>query len=204
MPLYPQPVSPLPVNPPLYRTEWDLGTTPAGGPYYALQVKPYTSTRPNNTGVFYNYPYTISEGEEIYANQWAYLRDLISQERVRRGRTAYTNANIAQNKRIEDTDYNGMRTALNVTSTPGPDKAYEPSGTVNETTYPVAPVPSLLPSAVRQGIDLITANQFRALVAALKQAGEACTCNCNYCTCNCNYCTCNCNYSCTCNCNYAY
>ena len=48
-----------------------------------------------------------------------------------------------------------------------------------------------------------SAADINVLIGAINDAGNVCTCNCNYCTCNCNYCTCNCNYSCTCNCNYS-
>jgi hypothetical protein len=50
--------------------------------------------------------------------------------------------------------------------------------------------------------DRISAENINTVIREINNAGNACTCNCNYCTCNCNYCTCNCNYSCTCNCNY--
>ena len=67
--------------------------------------------------------------------------------------------------------------------------------------YPQAPAPTNGVSFSRN--DRISAENINTIITEINNAGQVCTCNCNYCTCNCNYCTCNCNYSCTCNCNYS-
>ena len=68
-------------------------------------------------------------------------------------------------------------------------------------TYPKAAAPSVGVSFSKG--DQISSLNINTLIRTINDAGNVCTCNCNYCTCNCNYCTCNCNYGCTCNCNYS-
>jgi len=137
-------------------------------------------------------------------------KTIIDTERARRGRGAGTYSSVTTSTAIDNSHFNELRTAIQVSSD-GSDEAYmgARADTTSATgqadpeiiTYPAAPAQSNFPS--QTGGSLITAANINKLVKDLNDSNSACTCNCNYCSCNCNYCTCNCNYSCTCNCNYS-
>lgn len=143
------------------------------------------------------YYYTPSVGWIITNSGFTGFLNGVNAERTRRG---WSQINGYFSGTINASDINFLKSAIEVAG-PAASQAYNVNGSLTVVTYPQAPIPSGFPG-VTVG-ELITASKIQLITDELFNAGQVCTCNCNYCTCNCNYCTCNCNYSCTCNCNYS-
>jgi hypothetical protein len=167
----------------------------------------------------------VAAGGRIHSSDLSQFRAIYNSELARRGLDAYSFTNGPNYPKIEASDINEFKSAIDGKSAQflgngwtdsrgtatNPAYTYDngsgggqygPPGAYGIDFFTNAPAYALTYGNVAQNTKMYAAD-INHLLTEINSAAAVCVCNCNYCTCNCNYCTCNCNYACTCNCNYS-